>query len=528
MISVQVALFLLVSLFAYYGVGRVAPHAQWWVLLASNLVFYVLAAGWTPLVFLLAASAVTWLFARRIEALEDESKAARKGVKDKKERSAIRARFDARRRSILWLGIALCLGCLFILKYLPPILVRFGIVESASELGWLLPLGISFYMLQALSYLIDVYNSKYASEPDFVRYFTFVAWFPQLTQGPINRYAELAPQLFAPHDSGEHIERGLVRLGYGLFKKLAIANVLAPTISAIVAMLSGTDPVPGSVALHGVILYSFQMYADFSGGIDIVEGVAEMFGIEMAPNFELPYFSTSLAVFWRRWHMSLGAWMRDYVFYPLALTKPMQRFGKWLTGRAGRHIGRTLPIGIANIVVFVLVGLWHGADLHYLVWGFYNGAVIALSDLLAPAFDAGLERAHIQRDSRGWTLFSILRTFAVVNIGRFFDFIPSTKAGLLALLSVFTRFDAAGFLPALEAGGVPIADWAGFPAICILACAMLLVISVLYANGHDVRAEILEKPFILRLAIYTVFAAVIMVSLTFNPYDQGNFVYANF
>lgn len=124
----------------------------------------------------------------------------------------------------------------------------------------------------------------------------------------------------------------------------------------------------------------------------MVLGVAQLYGIEMMPNFRQPYFSTSLGDFWRRWHISLGAWMRDYLFYPFALTRPMQRFGKWATSHWGKHFGRVLPAAVANLLVFAVVGIWHGPQAHYLAWGLYNGLVIALADLLEPAFKSSTRR----------------------------------------------------------------------------------------------------------------------------------------
>ena len=142
--------------------------------------------------------------------------------------------------------------------------------------------------------------------------------------------------------------------------------------------------IPGFVILFGILMYSVYQYADFSGGIDMVLGVAELFDIKMMQNFKQPYFSTSLANFWQRWHISLGAWMRDYVFYPLALTKFFQKISKFFSVHAGKHVGRVIGACIANIVVFVLVGIWHGPELHFLIWGLYNGIIIALSDLCSP------------------------------------------------------------------------------------------------------------------------------------------------
>ena len=248
-----------------------------------------------------------------------------------------------------------------------------GFLKEIS--GWrsiVIPVGISFYTFQSVSYLIDVYNEKYESEKNFGKYLLFVSWFPQLLEGPINRYDAMKSSLFRDHGwDAQRAYESLLLILFGLFKKYAIAEQLAPLISQMFDQIN--VQIPGSVVTLGILLYSAQQYADFSGGIDIVIGASKLFGVYMAPNFRQPYFATSLGDFWRRWHISLGAWMRDYVFYPFALLKGMQKLGKWFTGRFhgkwGRHLGRTVPACIANIVVFLIVGIWHGAEEHYLAWG---------------------------------------------------------------------------------------------------------------------------------------------------------------
>ena len=255
--------------------------------------------------------------------------------------------------------------------------------------------------------------------------------------------------------------RAALRLGYGIFNKVAIANLLFPTYDSI---FSGANVhTPGNVIVLGIVVYSVYMYADFSGGIDIVEGISELFGVQMAQNFRQPYFSVSLSDFWRRWYMSLGAWMRDYVFYPFALLTPLQSFGKRATKRMGRHAGRTLPACIANIVVFLCVGLWHGAEWHYVLWDLYNGMIVALADLLAPAF-AGLARMlHVNRESKGFHVSAVVRTFLVVQVGRYFDCITNNGAlGICPHNTVF-NFNSVSLATTLAARGIQRAYTLGFP-----------------------------------------------------------------
>lgn len=177
----------------------------------------------------------------------------------------------------------------------------------------------------------------------------------------------------------------------------------------------------GAMAVVGVLAYSVQQYCDFSGGIDLVAGIAELFGIRLAENFRRPYFAVSLGDFWRRWHISLGAWMRDYVFYPFALCRPVARLSKAAKGRFGAAFARALPAALGNILVFTLVGVWHGATSNYILWGLYNGVILALTALLEPRVKRMNERCPRLTGSRGFHVFRVLRTFIIVNIGWFFD-----------------------------------------------------------------------------------------------------------
>ena len=270
-----------------------------------------------------------------------------------------------------------------------------------------------------MGYLIDVYNGKYEPEANPAKFALFVSFFPQLIQGPISRFDQLAAQLFAPNRFDfSSIKYGALMILWGFFKKKVIADRALPLVSEV---FGNQGAYGGAVIVIAVLFYSLQQYADFSGGIDIVTGIARLFGIELAPNFKRPYFSISLGDFWRRWHISLGSWMRDYVFYPFALTKPMAKVSKALKARVNADFARAFPAAVGNILVFLLVGVWHGAQMNYIVWGLYNGVILAASALLEPAY----KRVHAQlpkmKNSRAFYLFCVLRTFVIVNIGWYFD-----------------------------------------------------------------------------------------------------------
>ena len=432
---------------------------------------------------------------------------------DRARRKEIKAAFDKKRRMILWTIIVINFGMLAVLKYLHPFFE-----------GFLIPLGISFYMFISIGYLVDIYFEKYEAEKNPFRFLLFVSFFPQLIQGPINRYDQMKEQLYGRHTLDWYrCKRALILILFGLLKKYTIANLLVHEIANILD--APTEKTPGSAIVFAILLYSAQQYADFSGGIDIVMGVAELFGIKMMPNFRQPYFSVSLGDFWRRWHISLGAWMRDYVFYPFALTAPMQKFGKWAKKHLNVHFGRVLPASIANILVFFLVGIWHGSQWHFIFWGLYNGIVIAGSDICAPLFAKITERLHINVKSKAFYLFRIIRTFIIVNIGWYFDRIYDIRDCFLCMKNTIFNFQ----MSQLDEFLGPILKIMPTKAYVIVTVALCIVFadSVIKERGKDAITLLDNRPLVLRWLLYLGMIFMILESFNFAV-DAGGFMYANY
>ena len=495
-------------------VCRIFPaRIRWGVILAASMLFYALESP-KALPLLLIVSSWTWFCARKIgqagsiapEGLtREEKKTWKQSIKSEKKR---------------WMLAGLCVdfAVLALFKYLNDVRVLFG----ASRLGILLPLGLSFYTFQITGYLLDVHAGKTKPEQSLLRFILFSSFFPQLIQGPIARYDQLAPQLRAPKDLDmDGLVRAALLMMYGLFKKMVIADRFAPLVSSV---FDGGQM--GAAALVGVLAYSAQQYCDFSGGIDLVTGVAELFGVRLAPNFRRPYFAVSLADFWRRWHISLGAWMRDYVFYPFALCKPMQKLSKYAGTRFGKTVARTLPAAVGNLLVFLLVGLWHGAAMNYIVWGLYNGLVLAVSSLLESDYKAWNEKHSALASSSLFHVFRVLRTFVIVNIGWFFDRSANPGDALRMIASLFTQFSSETLTPAFfEAAKLTAADG------ILLACALVIVflVSVLGERGVDVRARIAEGPYLVRLALLLAACCVIVVFGVWGTgFDATAFIYNAF
>ena len=236
------------------------------------------------------------------------------------------------------------------------------LIKSELIKNLMVPLGVSYYTFQVVSYLIDVYRNKYPAEKNIAKYFVYTMYFPYLFIGPINRFDDISKSLFKEDKkiNLSSMYNGILRIGWGFFKKLLIAN----RINVLIATITGNpSEYTGAYALFAMLLYSIQLYADFSGGIDIVIGFSKVLQIDLKENFNTPYISQNIQEFWRRWHISLSSWFRDYVYIPLG----------------GNRCGKIRQY-FNTLVVFLLSGLWHGVN--YVLWGFFHAIFLVLGKFI--------------------------------------------------------------------------------------------------------------------------------------------------
>lgn len=507
-VSTEFLLFVAIAAAGYYLIPK---KFQWMWLLLFSYIYYA-SSGIKFLFFLLFTTLTTYGAAIWIEHVNQQQSDDKKKIAKKK-------------RNITIIGLLLNFGMLALLKY-----VNFGIININAIFkadftfpDFLLPLGISFYTFQSMGYLLDVNWGKCKAERNPFRFALFVSFFPQILQGPIGRFDRLAHQLYAEHSfNWERTEKALQLILWGFFKKMVLADNAGIFVDTI---FGNYQDYPG-LSIIAVLLYSVQLYGDFSGGMDVVMGIANLFDITMDENFRRPYFARSITDFWHRWHITLGTWMKDYIFYPLSLSRPMNRFGKFARKQFGKNIGRTLPICIANIVVFLVVGIWHGAAWKFIAYGLYNGLIIAFSGLMAQNYRKWKKALHINEKSKMWILFQILRTFLLVNISWFFDRANSVGDAFGMMKNALTHFNPAELLtiPMGESG-------TGFTpvgiGIIILASAILFTVSVFKERGICIRSAIAAKPIVLRWAIY-LFLVFALPVLGQPPTATGGFIYAQF
>ncbi|MBR5797491.1 MAG: MBOAT family protein [Clostridia bacterium] len=521
-LSLAFILFLAVLLPLYFLAPR---RAQWLVLLVGSIVFYAFS-GWQNLCVLIFLTIITYAFGRllgrsldRQNAVLEEHRAD--GSWDKPTRKAFRDRCVARRKWLLATSIVLALLPLAVFKYDDPVMRAVNALAGASydsPLILSLP-GISYVTLSAIGYLVDVSRGQQACEKNPLRFALFTFYFPQIWQGPINRYGELAPQLFASHsfDARRALEGG-IRALWGGVKKVVVANTTGIAVRSAMEQL---EP-GGTWTWLMILLYSIQIYADFTGGMDIVMGVSHMLDIDLYENFDRPFGACSVADYWRRWHRSMGRFFTDYVFYPLSVSRFSQKLSR---------LSRRLPLWIATLLTWSLTGLWHGAGMNFVLWGLCNGLFILISQELRPLRRKLSEHFPRAAGSRllsalccGGTLFTV-GLFRTLDLFGLPGITLSRWQGALAPSAVARLFDASLWTSL----GLSLPEWI---LIGLGVIAMWLVgratPRVSDTQGETLGARIASRP----VTCAVVCALMIVIIAVFGHYGLGydamDFIYGQY
>ncbi len=549
--SLKFLIFVVIVVAAYY----VCPKkARWAVLLAASYAFYLLSSAET-FVFLIAATVITFFGGKILGNINAQTKKAIEDAGDTLDRAGkkeLKAQGKKKLRKVVACILVLDFGMLAVLKYFSVYLAALGdVIGVHFELGLLIPLGISFYTFQSAAYIFDLYRGKYDPDTNIAKFALFLSFFPQIIQGPIARYDHLAHQLYEGHSfKYENLAHGAQLMLWGFFKKLVIADRCAVLVDNV---YNAPGDFSGWAVALAALFYTVQIYGDFSGGIDIARGVARCMGIDMSHNFKRPYFADSLSEFWRRWHMSLSFWTRDYIFFPIAMSKAFGKAGKSLRKVLGDRVGKLFPVICAQLATFIIIGLWHGADFKYVAYGLYNGFIIILSLLLEPYFKAAAQKLRINTESFGWKCFGIVRTVLIVAFGRIFTKAASFGAALSMMGSIFAIKNYDGFVATIHAFGLSRYDY----AVLIVACAVWFVISLIQERqenkgkedapqkkgivqgkaqgegdaetGAELRLLIDKLPFAGRWVIYLAgFAAVLCFGVYGPGFDAASFIYRGF
>lgn len=497
----------MIGLFVIYYL--IPKQFQWMLLLAANVVFYA-CAGWGGMIFIGITIVTSYVLTLRLDFLDKKADAYRKeqkGVWTREERKTYNAQIKKKKWHLLLL-------CLFI---------NIGILAALKCANFVLPMGISFYTFQTMGYVIDVYRRKVKAERNFFKMALFTSFFPQLVQGPISRFADLSQTLYAQHSfCFKEVLFGAERILWGYFKKLVIADRMLTGVTAIIAEPSVYS---GFYVFCGMIFYAVELYADFTGGIDITIGIAEVLGIRVTENFERPYFSKNIAEYWRRWHITMGTWFKDYMFYPLSVSMPMLKFSTFSRKHFGEAVGKRLPVYAVTMVVWFATGFWHGTGWNFIVWGLLNGAVILISQELRPLYDRFHKRFPGLGKRTSYKAFQVIRTVLLMSTLRTLDCYRNVSLTFRMLGTMFTNFNISSVLRGgLMTLGLSVYDYS------VIAAGVLIVFGVsMCSRSTSIRERLYQKPVVVQ---YAVVFLLFFVTLIFGAYgigyDASQFIYTQF
>lgn len=480
---------------------------QWIILLIFSYIFYSLISKQLPF-FLLISTAITYCSTVLMEKMKPYKK------------------------PICIASIVFIIGMLAVFKYSNQIISviaqripSFGGGWDSEKFSFLIPLGISFYSFQSLGYILDVYRKKVKPEKNFFKTALFISFFSQIIEGPIGRFDILSPQLYSEHRfSFERLKINVFLLLWGIIKKLVIADNLAPMITEIRDNYSDYS---GFQILISILFFGLQLYADFSGYMDIVTGLSGILGIEIAQNFKRPYFSVNVTEFWRRWHISLCTWFRDYVFYSIFMSKCLTKLSKKLRKSGYKKTAKKLPIYISTFIVWLLTGLWHAANGPEILWGISNGFIMICALQFKAFYEKINKCLHICNDLKGVYYLRIIRTFILMTVLNYASEFASIREVRNIFVRIVTNFAPVSlslsylFPKLIDAGLATL-------AVVLLFCFLLIAFDF-YEEKHGSVIKLISKKswiFQIVLLIVTIFIVGVFGNVVSN--SVGGFMYAQY
>ncbi len=465
-------------------------RARWFWLLITSYYFYM---SWNPkyAILILTSTIITYLSGIYIEKANSESTGNKKMY--------VAISFIS--------NLAILIGFKyfnFLNENFTFLFDKMGVSWEVPNINILLPVGISFYTFQALSYTMDVYSGKIKANRHFGKYALFVSFFPQLVAGPIEKSAHLLPQFNkAKVFDYERIKEGLILMAWGFFKKMVIADRLAVLVDTVY-----TDPTQyrGIELMVATFFFAIQILCDFSGYTDIAIGAAKVFGIDLSRNFNRPYFSKSIPEFWRRWHISLGAWFRDYLYFPLGGSRVV----KW-------KMYRNL------LIVFVVSGIWHGASWNFLIWGFLHGVYQIIDVTLTPIIKVWCQNLKINVNAFAYKMYKVGLTFSLVTFAWIF-FRANTLTEAYYIVKNLFHFNPEVILGnGIYEMGLSRTEF----KIAYIALIILLIANLL-ERKYNLMELLKKQHLMLRWTLYVSLIFYILVYGVYGSNEKAAFIYFQF
>ncbi len=524
--SMYLFIFLPIALLFY----QLTPKKWRW---CSLLLFgYAFFFKWSKvlIVFILATTLWVYGIGLLLGRMQDTCKQKAKEL-EKSQSKALKQSYKKKEKWILIIGILVLIAPLAYLKYYNFFAENVNLLVSKSadtavlpmkEL--FLPIGISFYTLQAIGYITDVYWGKVKAERHIGKIALFLCFFPQIMEGPISLYSQTADQLWAGNSlTSENLKNGCIRIIWGLFKKLIIADRL---YTVVVTLYDSGQEYHGVMIAVAAVAYAVQLYNEFSGSMDMIIGSGLMFGVVLPENFRQPFFSKNAAEFWRRWHITLGVWLKTYVFYPVSVSGLVKKWNKFGKAHCGKYVTKLGVSAMCLFPVWLFNGIWHGASWSYIFYGIFYFVILLLEIALEPARDFCLKKLHLDAEATCYKVFQTLKTWIIIFTGELFFRANTLQSGIKMFTSMFRQFEIYrlwdGTLLTLGIG------WADYLAIGV-GVVVVAIVGIVKEKNLLGDKGMLKFNIPMRWAIYY---ALIFAVLFFGAYGIGyqevDLIYAGF
>lgn len=403
-----------------------------------------------------------------------------------------------------------------------------GLPPDGRTISIIAALGMGYFTLQILGYVIDCYWESITPQKNPLKLFLFVVYFPQLTTGPISRYSDLQTLFEGQSFRYENLCMGSQRILWGFCKKIVLAERFGMILDGISADFANYH---GFYSWISILLYPLQMYCDFSGCMDIVLGVSELFGIKLAENFNNPFFAQSSQEFWQRWHITLGSWAKDYVLFPLQRCAPMSKLGKAARKKFGKNTGNVIKNSVCMFFLWMVMGIWHGGYRYIIGVSFWYWLVLMLGSVLEPISKRITNALEMKTESFSWKLFRSIRTYIIYAVGATF-FSHGISGGLMLLkdcLYVITIKDYANpwifFDQSILSLGISFRDL----NILVIGLVMLIIVGILRERYTYARLWVKQQAFVFRWMIWIVLFVLVVIYGMYGPtFDARAFIYQGF
>ncbi len=498
-------LFLIITLLLYFLVPR---KYSWLILLIASIYFLLYDnLKLNIIIYLLIILLSSYIFAILID------------------------KYNKKKKLFLILGILCIIGVLGYLKYTNLFIVTInhlnnilGINKQFNLVDRNVPIGLSYYSLIMIGYLTDVYWGICKPCYNILKCSLFMGYFPLLTSGPFVRYEDMEKELYIKHKFNFHrLCYGLIRIFWGLFKILVISQRIGIFVDAV---YSNYTLYQGFYLILAALLFSLQLYTNFSGSIDIIMGVTKIIGINLPENFTSPFFSKSLTEFWRRWHITLGSWLKDYIFYPVMRSRLVQKLGEFTKKIFGKRVSKKVMLYFSMFIMWFAIGAWHNGAYTYIIGsGLLQCLIMILEDLLSPLSKRIDQKLGINRDTFGYRCYQMIRTYLIFSFTMIFFRAPSVREAFNIIKNMFV-FNPWILLDnySLYLPGLDLLDF----RILFIAIIVLFIIDYL-KQKCDVIEEIFKQNIIFRyIVIYILIFSVIIFGMYGPGFDATTFIYRQF